>query len=74
MSQELGHEQAGAERAHAAVHQLLPRPGGISVPEPVVGHGAGGASVLDRGPDLVDVLLELVDCVVGLHTVWEKQK
>ena len=73
MPQELGHEQAGIEPAHTTVHQLLPRPGGISVPEPVVGHGAGGASVLDRGPDLVDVLLELADCVVCLHIVRDKQ-
>lgn len=56
VAQQLGHPQAGIEGTHAAVDQLLVGPGGVAVPETVVGHGAGGVCVLDFGADLIDVL------------------
>ena len=73
MAQKLRDTEAGAERTHATVGQLLVGPGGEAVAQAMVGHRTGGALVLDLGPHLIDVLLEPGDGDVGGHAVRDKQ-
>lgn len=71
--QELRHPQAGVEGTDTAVQQLPPGPGGVVVAQTIMGHGPGGVFVLNLGPYLIDILLELGDGVMGLHNLRHKQ-
>ena len=73
MAQELGNPQTGVEGTYAAVDQFLIGPGGETVAQAVVGHGAGRVLILNLGPHLIDVLLEPGDGGIGGYTVRNKQ-
>lgn len=73
MAQKLRDTQTGAERTHAAIDQFLVGPGGETVAQAVVGHGAGGTFILDLRSHLIDVLLEPGNGDVGGHAVRDKQ-
>ena len=73
MAQQFGYTEAGAERTHAAVDQLLIGPGSVAVAQTVVSHGTGGTFILDLRSHLIDVLLEPGNGDVGGHTVRDEQ-
>ena len=73
MAQKAGNLIMGVGGRNAAVDQLLIGPGGVSMPQAVVGHRAGGIRIPDLISDGTDKLLEAAHGDVGGDIIGDKQ-